>query len=267
MLSALGISVAAINAKVELLDIIFVFVANYLSFAFAFMINDIEDADDDALDEKKRIRNPVSAKKISINTAYIATFITAAVSLFLYLLVNKAAFAIGSIALILGFIYSWKKIRLKSKPLIDILSHALFLSLLIFLAAAASGGKLPPLITLLWAGTSLFLFSGLEDIRNELRDFAVDKESKLKNTAQVFNLIGLKKYLAYLSVAVALSLVTFFMYALAPTARLMLGLLIILPISHLIYLIKVRGKTIYEYPYMQPLLIAIGTLLLADAVF
>ena len=47
-------------------------IANELSVGFAFMINDVEDADDDALNPAKINRNPVSAGILTKREANIA---------------------------------------------------------------------------------------------------------------------------------------------------------------------------------------------------
>ena len=51
-----------------------VLTANLLAVAFAFMINDVEDAPDDALDLAKVKRNPVSATDLSARTGLLASF-------------------------------------------------------------------------------------------------------------------------------------------------------------------------------------------------
>ena len=57
--------------------LLLVLVANWLAVGFAFMFNDIEDAEDDACDPAKANRNPVSARRISLHRAYLITFCVA----------------------------------------------------------------------------------------------------------------------------------------------------------------------------------------------
>ena len=76
--------------------LILVLVANWLAVGFAFMINDVEDAEDDALNPKKINRNPVSCKDLSERNGYIASFIIAGLALIAYSF-------LGTVPLILRF--------------------------------------------------------------------------------------------------------------------------------------------------------------------
>ena len=108
--------------------------ATFLVVAYAFIINDIEDAPDDALEESRRQRNPVSAGRVSLRVGYIALAVVALVTLGLYALGGSYAFLIGVVTLIISHLYSWRKVRLKAWPITDIVSHSLMLSGLLFLA-------------------------------------------------------------------------------------------------------------------------------------
>src|SRR3990172_8147228 len=60
--------------------LLLVLVANWLAVGFSFMINDVEDAPDDALNPAKVNRNPVSAGQLSVPVAYAASFVVAAMA-------------------------------------------------------------------------------------------------------------------------------------------------------------------------------------------
>ena len=102
--------------------------ANIFAVAFAFVINELEDAEDDG-------------KKINITLARNLSIITFIISFLLYLLLGKLTFIFGFSILVLGFLYSWKKVRLKGYPIVDILSHCLMLGGLIFLPGYFSQGQ------------------------------------------------------------------------------------------------------------------------------
>jgi 4-hydroxybenzoate polyprenyltransferase len=72
-----------------------VLAANFLAVAFAFMINDIEDAPEDALDPAKAKRNPVSAAELSYTSARLATFSVAGAAGLLYLFLGIWPFVTG----------------------------------------------------------------------------------------------------------------------------------------------------------------------------
>jgi 4-hydroxybenzoate polyprenyltransferase len=69
--------------------------ANILVVAYAFMINDIEDAPDDARDPDRAKRNPVSSGRISISTGYNACRAVALVTMLLYAAGGTSVLVIG----------------------------------------------------------------------------------------------------------------------------------------------------------------------------
>jgi 4-hydroxybenzoate polyprenyltransferase len=151
---------------------------------FAFMINDVEDADDDALNPAKINRNPVSAGILTKREANLASYATALIAAVIYALLSPAAFIVGVISLIVGWVYSWGPVRLKSKPIVDLLSHVMMLAGFQFLTghfafANQVGGP--------WFFPFLFLvsLSGYGELYNELRDYEGDVRAGLKHTAVV----------------------------------------------------------------------------------
>lgn len=159
-------------------------IANELSVGFAFMINDVEDADDDALNPAKIKRNPVSAGMLTKREANIASYATALIAAVIYAMLSPAAFIVGVISLIVGWIYSWGPVRLKSKPIVDLLSHVMMLAGFQFLAGhfAFANQLSGP-----WFFPFLFLvsISGYGELYNELRDYEGDLTAGLKHTAAV----------------------------------------------------------------------------------
>lgn len=162
---------------------VLVLCANALSIAFAFMINDIEDAHDDMRDEAKKVRNPISAKKIPPHIAWIATFIICLSAFSLYAALGRSVLIIGSTSLLLGFLYSWKPIRLKSIPLLDVLSHCLMLAGLPYAAAFTIYAETIATSYFLWPFLSVIAFSAYGELYNELRDQKCDDEAGIRHTA------------------------------------------------------------------------------------
>jgi 4-hydroxybenzoate polyprenyltransferase len=161
-----------------------VLLANELAVAFAFMINDVEDAADDALDAAKAKRNPVSAGLISYRAAYIASFIVAALSAALYALLGMGPFVIGTACLLIAFLYSWRPVRLKSIPFIDLISHALMLAGLQFAAAYFTfSSTLGP--RFFWLFLMAIGISAYGELFNELRDLEGDMRAGVTHTASV----------------------------------------------------------------------------------
>jgi len=181
--------------------------ANILAVGYAFMINDIEDAPDDAREANRAARNPVACGELTPRQGWIASLSVAALTLVLYALVGVWPFIIGSLTLALSHFYSWKPIRLKAWPVTDILSHSLMLSGLLFLAGYFAYGTAPGLVWLVALAATLI--SAYGQLYNQLRDYDMDKAAGLNNTAII---VGKRnaRLLMYSSVAMAFIL---FLYA------------------------------------------------------
>ena len=123
------------------LRMITVLIANWMAVAFMFMINDVEDAPDDALCPQKAARNPITAGMLSHRGGWWVSIAVALLSGFLYLLLGFGPALWGWIGLLLGYLYSWKRIRLKNFPVVDVLSHGMMLAGCQFLAAPS---RFPP---------------------------------------------------------------------------------------------------------------------------
>jgi 4-hydroxybenzoate polyprenyltransferase len=160
-----------------------ILVANLGAVAYAFMINDIEDADDDIQDLERGQRNPVAMNEISRSAAWLASIGVAVMAAFAYAVAGWVPFILGVITLILAHLYSWKPVRLKARPLVDILSHALFLSTLLFLVAYYIYADELGSLWILALGT--FLISANGQLYNQVRDYEADRLAGLHNTASI----------------------------------------------------------------------------------
>ncbi|HLD11926.1 MAG TPA: UbiA family prenyltransferase [Patescibacteria group bacterium] len=235
--------------------------ANLLSGAFTFMINDVEDAEDDALDAKKQKRNPISAKRMSKRTAMIATFAVGLTSLMFYSFLNLRVFIYGSVGLLLGFLYSYKRIRLKSKPVIDLTSHGIFLALVYFLTAISSGDTLPSIYHILWLGIPIYFLSVLGDISNEIRDYTVDRKAGLQNTASFINLQYFHHLLTYGGFMLIASVFVYMIVYTSMTTKAILGIGALVIAVHYYLKWYRKRKALSYYPYSQEVLTLMGFLL------
>jgi 4-hydroxybenzoate polyprenyltransferase len=209
-LTVLGAILAA-QAQNVALDwrLIVVLVANSLAVGYAFMINDIEDAPDDAREAARAARNPVASGELTPRQGWAASLTVAIITLILYGLAGVWPFIVGSLTLALSHFYSWKPIRLKAWPVTDIVSHSLMLSGLLFLAGYFTYGSNPGLVWLVAAAATLLSVYG--QLYNQLRDYDMDVAAGLYNTAIV---VGKRnaRTLMYSSVAVALALMLYAVY-------------------------------------------------------
>lgn len=193
-LSAFGL---ALNNLLTPLDFILITLGNLSMTIFSFAINDIEDADDDAKDPKKVNRNPISAKIIKKNTAYLFTALFAIFPLIIFQSYGNTTLILASTTLIIGFLYSYKQVRLKSMPVLDLISHGLFLGTLEFLiSATAYNNSMTPEI--LAMGVCIFIMSVAGDLGNEIRDHEVDRKTGIKNTAAYINITKVGKWLEWM---------------------------------------------------------------------
>jgi 4-hydroxybenzoate polyprenyltransferase len=155
--------------------------ANILAVAYAFMINDIEDAPDDARDPDRAARNPISSGEIGVRVGYAACRLVALVTLVLYALGGVSVFLIGVGTLLLSHLYSWRPVRLKAWPVTDIVSHSLMLSGLLLLAGYFIYDSQPGIVWFVAAAVTLVSVYG--QLYNQLRDYDMDKAAGLHNTA------------------------------------------------------------------------------------
>lgn len=156
--------------------------ANWLAVGFAFMINDIEDAPDDALSTNKINRNPVSAGLITPKTARISTFIVGFISAILFSFLGIWPFIFGMISLILGYLYSYRGVRLKTMAFLDIFSHSLMLAGLQYLCGYFTFASQ---LNRNWFWPFIFVISIsiYGEFFNEIRDIEGDRTAQLRHSA------------------------------------------------------------------------------------
>ena len=160
-----------------------VIVANVLAMCFAFMLNDVEDAPDDALDADKRAHNVISAGLLSRREGMGVCALSFVLSLLLFLAVGGWALVFGGLTLALCYVYSAHPLRFKARPLTDFLSHALMLSGLLVAAGYATYGSDPGEVWLVVAAA--ILLSAYGQFYNQVEDYDVDKAAGLRNTAML----------------------------------------------------------------------------------
>lgn len=249
----------------SLLQVFILLVANLLSTAFAFMFNDVEDAKDDALDMKKKLRNPISAGEISRRNAAIITSVVGLVSLYIYYVLGLQIFFLGLLGVFLGFLYSYKRVRLKSIPIADLASHGYFLGSMYFLTAIFTGNILPPIYLVIVIALCIFLASLLSNINNQIRDYDVDRKVGIRNSTNVANLARFETgfYLMWCAAA-SVIFVTILFYSTTIVRLIILSIVAFMSVHF--YLNRLDYKNnLYNYPYQQQMLTLIGLVLMLPA--
>lgn len=158
-----------------------VLAANFLTVCFAFMVNDIEDADLDALHPRKRLRNPLSSGEITRPWAHTAAGCVALLTAALGALLGGWALLLVLAGLVLGWAYSWQMLRLKAVPIADLAAHTLMLAGIQFLVGyftyAIGSWSIWPVFA------AFMLFSAYGELYNELHDLETDRDGGLRTTA------------------------------------------------------------------------------------
>lgn len=177
---------------------VIVFLANLFLTAFVYAFNDVEDAADDYNILEKRKRNPIANGDLTRTQGYLISFLLLLIGLFLLLIISPLVFFFGLVLALVGFFYSWKPVRFKSMPFIDLISHVICLGVLQFF-----------ITYLTFRSFDLFVipflmivipFSLMVEIFFELRDSNVDKKTNIRNTIQRLGRFNMKKLLITLGV-------------------------------------------------------------------
>lgn len=161
-----------------------VLAVNFLTVCFAFMVNDIQDADLDALHPGKRLRNPVSSGELSRQWAHTAAGFVALLTMALGVLLGGWALLLVLAGLVLGWAYSWQLLRLKAVPVADLIAHTLMLAGIQFLVGyftyARGSWSIWPVLA------AVMLCSAYGELYNELHDLETDRAGGVRTTAVVF---------------------------------------------------------------------------------
>ena len=172
---------------------VIVFAANLCLTAFGYIYNDLEDADDDYHDLDKRERNPISSGEITRRQSFFINAVLVFAGLYLFNLINPLVFLLGVAFAFVGIVYSWKTLRLKSKPILDLVSHVLFLGVLQFLTTYAAFRPVDMLVVPFLM--IIVPISMMNEILHELKDYEVDKATQIRNTVQSFEKPQIKRLL------------------------------------------------------------------------
>ena len=247
--------------------LITVLAANWLSVGFAFMVNDVEDAPDDALDPHKARRNPVSAGKLSRRTGHLMSVAVGLAALGLYAWLGIGPLMSGLACLALGWLYSFRQIRLKATPVVDLISHALMLAGLQFVAAYLTfGGEIA--FSVLFPLGLVLAISLYGQLFNQIRDFDNDVAAGINHTTA---LLGprLANYvmLACFTIGVAGGLGSILITHLVPSWVLLLTLAVAAALSwrRLPAASRASSSVELQQPFQKPL--EIGTALALTAWF
>lgn len=149
-----------------------------LFLAFCFLINNYADVEGDRLDPTKVKKNPVAAGLVEPRNALALSVVIAFSGLVIALTLPNLislAFYIGLV--LLGWAYSVPPLRLKGRPVADVVSHGLMLGVLLFLFGHSAAT--PELFSreAILVSASMFTSSVIFEMRNHLSDIVADSIS------------------------------------------------------------------------------------------
>ena len=205
--------------------------------AFTFSINNCFDTKCDIHKEAKIKKNPIAAGHITFREGLVLSLCMAFTGLVLsYLWFSKNCFLIYLMMLLLGGAYSVPPLRLKSVPLMDLLSHSLFFGGLLYLYGLLSNGG----INLQEASlvVSVSLYSIILELRNHLDDYEADLNSETKTTVCYIGYGGSRRLLRSL-IIIHYILLTAISY---PSGNLSASLILISAILSASKLLSLRFK-------------------------
>ena len=175
-----------------------VFLANLFLTAFVYAFNDLEDGADDFNVLEKRKRNPIANGDLTRTQGYLISSLLLLIGLLLLLVTSPSVFFCGLVLAFVGFLYSWKPVRFKSMPFIDLISHVICLGVLQFFITYLTFRSFDPLVIPFLM--IIIPFSLMIEILFELRDFNIDKKTNIRNTIQRLERFDIKKLLFALGI-------------------------------------------------------------------
>ncbi|MEO1288521.1 MAG: prenyltransferase [Chloroflexota bacterium] len=179
-------------------------IANILAMVFAFMINDVIDAPDDARNPVKTESNVISQGLLSVREAGFVCVTVFVLSVILFAQGGLWSLIVGLTTLILSFLYSAPVVRLKARLIVDVLSHVLMLSALLLISGYVVYDT--TISTGWWVILGVSFASAYGQFYNQVDDFENDKVAGLNNTAM---LLGRANTVRAMTICAVLTMICF----------------------------------------------------------
>jgi len=141
---------------------------------FLFASNDYFDRHIDALDEKKRLRNPICNGRFSAKEVWALLIATAVISLVASLFFSFFAFLFTAFALFVFYFYTAEPLRFKNKVGVDVFSHGIFINTFPYFFCLVAVWDFSSGAVFLLA--VLMMRSAIAQLLQEIRDYEVDKK-------------------------------------------------------------------------------------------
>lgn len=149
---------------------------------FLFASNDYFDRNVDALDPKKRVRNPVCDGRVTLPGVRALLLVTGIIPLVASIYFGIWAFAYAAFAMFIFYFYTAPPLRFKNKVGLDVLSHGVFVNTFpyFFCLIALQDFSIGTMFLL----SAIMMRSTIAQMLQEIRDYEIDKQVE-KNTVVV----------------------------------------------------------------------------------
>lgn len=189
-------------------DIVVFYIMTFMLLGFGFTINDCFDTEEDSLNKEKE--NSIVNGEVSFKKGLVFSISLAFLGLILSLSFGINAFLICFLSILMVFFYSVPPVRLKSRFILDLISHGLFGgAFLFFIPIVIFSEKI--VLSHYIIGFSIFCFSMILELRNHLEDHESDKKAGLKTTVCVLGVDQSETLLKYLLIFYPLTFLPIFL--------------------------------------------------------
>ena len=222
-------------------------ILSFLYLPYVFIVNDYFDAPFDAIDEKKRNRNPFCSEDLKHNNGLRLLLISPAIiCLILSYLISWQALIATILALLLGTYYSARPFRFKERPIADFMVHGFCLGLYFYALGffAIWIQNYDPFSAPLFLIFLVFAFADAAWVQfdSQLVDYYIDLASKQKTSSVILGpKIAIFILRSILVIILSVPVVFFlflpgFIQKFGIFFTLMIsGLLLVIPISYIIH--------------------------------
>lgn len=189
--------ISRFNISVEELGRLAISMSVYM--AVTYIINNFYDIESDKLNINKKLRNPMIENNLDSKTVLITVVLLILPGLII--MPNLLALVNYSVMCLLSLFYSAPPVRLKEKPPLDLLSHALFFGVQPFLQGALTVSN-PSHSFAIEVIVLIGLYSTFLQLRNEWEDYSSDLLAGYKTTAVIMGLNTVEKFLKIMAIII-----------------------------------------------------------------
>ena len=174
----LGISALSLNNYILPLSIFIV--STFCIVSFTFAMNNYYDADSDRENPRRMHINAIASGKISKKTGILLSIILVIIPLVVSILFKFEVFLFCAFLLFFGWAYSVPPLRIKGRPVMDVIWHLFGFFFLVLWGSFIAGsiGLINWLIAI-----SFGVWSSVGQVGNHIRDYSFDKDSGTKTFA------------------------------------------------------------------------------------